>query len=267
MTDTNRSGFMKAWGRALALGGLMAAASHSPSDAARISNPVASFSGLDKITGRITSFDVYVGETVQFGALQVTPRACYTSDASEAQKVDTFVEVDEITLDRKIRRIFNGWMFADSPALNAVEHPIFDVWLKECKASSDVPPPAGLKIPPSVATKPAAPPAEAAPAEPGLDGAPQGVLPADPSFNQPLDPDNQEALPPLDPQAPQGEVFGQPGVPQDQQQQDFGTPPDQPDDAFGEPGFQDGGQDPGFGGGNGNDGNGQNGGNNGGGFQ
>ncbi|HUH50152.1 MAG TPA: DUF2155 domain-containing protein [Mycoplana sp.] len=118
-----------------------------PAEAARISNPVAVFSGLDKITGRITSFDVYVGETVQFGALQVTPRVCYNRDDTEAQKVDSFVEVDEITLDRKIRRIFTGWMFAESPGLNAVEHPIYDVWLKECKQKSDIPPPdsAGAK--------------------------------------------------------------------------------------------------------------------------
>ncbi|EJJ25561.1 DUF2155 domain-containing protein [Rhizobium sp. CF142] len=115
--------------------------------AARIDNPVAVFSGLDKITGRITTFDVYVNETVQFGALQVTPKACYSRDQSEAQKIDGFVEVDEITLDRKIRRIFTGWMFADSPGLNAVEHPIYDVWLKDCKQNSDVPPPdsAGAK--------------------------------------------------------------------------------------------------------------------------
>ena len=109
--------------------------------AARIDNKVAVFSGIDKITGRITTFDVYLNETVQFGALQVTPRVCYSRDETEAQKIDAFVEVDEITLDRKIRRIFSGWMFAESPALNAVEHPIYDVWLKECKQTSDVPPP------------------------------------------------------------------------------------------------------------------------------
>ena len=113
----------------------------SSANAARISNPVAVFSGLDKITGRITTFDVYMNETVQFGALQVTPKACYSRDDSEQQKIDGFVEVDEITLDRRIRRIFTGWMFADSPGLNAVEHPIYDVWLKECKQKSDVPPP------------------------------------------------------------------------------------------------------------------------------
>ncbi|QRI64794.1 DUF2155 domain-containing protein [Shinella sp. PSBB067] len=109
--------------------------------AARIENPVATFSGIDKITGRITSFDVYIGETVQFGALQVTPKVCYSRDDTEAQKITSFVEVDEITLDRKIRRIFTGWMFADSPGLNAVEHPVYDVWLTECKTKSDVPPP------------------------------------------------------------------------------------------------------------------------------
>ncbi|KPH08007.1 DUF2155 domain-containing protein [Rhizobium acidisoli] len=113
--------------------------------AARIENPVAVFSGLDKITGRITTFDVYVNETVQFGALQVTPKACYSRDQAEAQKIDGFVEVDEITLDRKIRRIFTGWMFAASPGLNAVEHPIYDVWLKDCKANSDVPAPDNAK--------------------------------------------------------------------------------------------------------------------------
>ncbi len=115
----------------------------APPPAARVENPVAVFSGLDKITGRITTFDVYVNETVQFGALQVTPRVCYTSAPQEAPRTDTFVEVDEITLDRDIRRIFTGWMFADSPGLNAVEHPVYDVWLRECKTDSDVPAPAG----------------------------------------------------------------------------------------------------------------------------
>lgn len=109
--------------------------------AERVSNPVAEFAGLDKITGRIISFDVYIDETVQFGALQVTPRVCYSRRDEEEPRTDSFVEVDEITLDRKIRRIFTGWMFAESPGLNAVEHPVYDVWLKGCKEKSDVPPP------------------------------------------------------------------------------------------------------------------------------
>lgn len=121
---------------------LLAAAS-VPAIAERITNPIAEFSGLDKITGRITTFDVYMDETVQFGALQVTPRVCYSRTDDEAPKTDSFVEVDEITLNRKIQRIFSGWVFKDSPGLNAVEHPVYDIWLKDCKQKSAVVAPDG----------------------------------------------------------------------------------------------------------------------------
>ena len=114
----------------------------SAQEDSRIKNAVAEFSGLDKITGRIITFDVYIDETVQFGALQVTPRVCYSRPVSETPRTSSFVEVDEITLDRKIRRIFTGWMFADSPGLNAVEHPVYDVWLVDCKSPTVAPRPA-----------------------------------------------------------------------------------------------------------------------------
>lgn len=99
----------------------------------KVENPTAVFSGLDKITGRIYPFEVAVKETVQFGALRVTPQACYTRPPTEPQNTTGFVEVDEITLEGKIRRVFTGWMFAASPGLHAVEHPIYDVWLVDCK--------------------------------------------------------------------------------------------------------------------------------------
>jgi len=98
----------------------------------KIANARAVFSGLDKITGRIISFDAAIGETVQFGALQVTARVCYTRPPTEATNTDAFVEVDEVTLQGEIKRIFDGWMFAASPGLHAVEHPIYDVWLSDC---------------------------------------------------------------------------------------------------------------------------------------
>ena len=98
----------------------------------KIANSRAVFSGLDKITGRIISFDAAIGETVQFGALQVTARVCYTRPPTEATNTDAFVEVDEVTLQGEIKRIFTGWMFASSPGLHAVEHPIYDVWLTDC---------------------------------------------------------------------------------------------------------------------------------------
>ena len=111
---------------------------HGAANAEKIQNTVAVFSGIDKITGRIITFDVYIDETVQFGALQVTPKVCFSRPSTEAPKTTSFIEVDEITLERKIRRIFTGWMFADSPGLNAVEHPIYDVWLVNCKMDSSV---------------------------------------------------------------------------------------------------------------------------------
>jgi len=113
-----------------------------PASAERINNPIAEFAGLDKITGRIITFDVYMDETVQFGALQVTPRVCYSRPPTDPPQTDAFVEVDEITLARKVRRIFTGWMFADSPGLHAVDHAVYDVWLANCKTSSTVERPA-----------------------------------------------------------------------------------------------------------------------------
>jgi hypothetical protein len=109
-----------------------------PAAADKIKNPTAVFSGLDKITGRIVSFEVAVDETVQFGALQLTPRVCYTRPPTESPKTTAFLEVDEVTLDNKYRRIFTGWMFASSPGLHAIEHPIYDVWLVDCKGGADV---------------------------------------------------------------------------------------------------------------------------------
>src|SRR5882757_4051765 len=77
--------------------------------AQKIVNKKASFSGLDKITGRIINFDEDIGETVQFGALRVKTDACYTRPATEAANTDAFVEVDEITLQGEVKRIFSGW--------------------------------------------------------------------------------------------------------------------------------------------------------------
>jgi hypothetical protein len=144
---------------ALALG-LSLGASTVPALADTIANPVAEFSGLDKITGRITDFDVYINETVQFGALQITPRACYTRPPTETQRTSVFVEVDQVSLRGTVDRVFTGWMFADSPALNAIDHAVYDIWLIDCKQSSDVPPP----------DQPAPAPDGPAPVEPPAEG-------------------------------------------------------------------------------------------------
>lgn len=118
------------------------AASSEPR-APSVTNPTAEFAGLDKVTGRIIRFEVKIDETVQFGALQVTPRVCYTRPSNEQPFTIGFIEADEITLKNEIRRIFTGWMFAASPGLNAVEHPIYDVWLTDCKGGKNVIAPQG----------------------------------------------------------------------------------------------------------------------------
>ncbi|WP_332686455.1 DUF2155 domain-containing protein [Bosea sp. (in: a-proteobacteria)] len=110
----------------------------APARADRVRNPIAVFAGLDKITGRIISFEVAIDETVQFGALQLTPRVCWTRPPTEAPQTTTFTEVDEVTFNNEYRRIFTGWMYAASPGLHGVEHAIYDVWLTDCKGGTEL---------------------------------------------------------------------------------------------------------------------------------
>jgi hypothetical protein len=134
----------------------------------RIANPQAVFSGLDKITGRIINFDVGINETVQFGALQVTPRVCYSRPPTETPNTDAYLEVDEVTLSGDIKRIFDGWMFAASPGLHAVEHPVYDVWLTDCKGAAAAVAEAPPEAKPLVRTPPQTkqPPVQQRPAQP-----------------------------------------------------------------------------------------------------
>jgi hypothetical protein len=115
----------------LTAGALLAAA--TATHAERIENGVAVFAALDKVTARTSKFEVPLNQTVQFGALKVTPRVCYSRPPTEQPKTTSFVEVDEIELEGGEKRIFTGWMLAESPGLNAVEHPVFDVWLTGCE--------------------------------------------------------------------------------------------------------------------------------------
>ena len=161
--------------------------------AQKIVNKKASFSGLDKITGRIINFDEDIGETVQFGALRVKTDACYTRPATEAANTDAFVEVDEITLQGEVKRIFSGWMFAASPGLHGVEHPIYDIWLNDCKGPdatvvSAQPDPQKPPPPPPQPAKRAAPKQAPRP--------PQPPYPQQPAQQQPP-PQQPSLLPPF----------------------------------------------------------------------
>ena len=127
----------------------------------KIKHPTAVFAGLDKITGRIITFDVAIDETVQFGTIQITPRICYTRPPTEAPQTTSFVEVDEINAQSEMKRIFSGWMFAASPGLHAIEHPVYDAWLTDCRGGKDI-----IVTPPETADlRDATPPAERTPAQ------------------------------------------------------------------------------------------------------
>lgn len=165
--------------------------------AQKIVNKKASFSGLDKITGRIINFDEDIGETVQFGALRVKTDACYTRPSTEAANTDAFVEVDEITLQGEVKRIFSGWMFAASPGLHGVEHPIYDIWLTDCKGPETTIVTAAPPEPP----KPA-PAAQKRP-PPQKQAVPRSAPPPQPQFQQ------QPPPPPPPPQQQRpGGLFG-----------------------------------------------------------
>lgn len=189
----------------------------------KIPNQQAVFAGLDKITGRIISFDVAIGETVQFGALQVVPRVCYTRPPTESAATDSFVEVSEVTLQGEVRRIFSGWMFAASPGLNAVEHPIYDVWLTDCKqplvrvAEDPTPMPRlGMQGPPSPNDPQPVQDGDAPQDAPAATPGPQRQQAAPRPRTQPQQPQSQDAAAPPPQQRPR---------PQPQAQQARPRPP------------------------------------------
>jgi hypothetical protein len=146
----------------------LAVISATPAAAQRIENSVAVFAALDKVTAKISRLEVPLNQTATFGALKVTPRACYSRAPTEPPRTTTFVEVEEMQLDGKEKRIFSGWMFADSPGLNAVEHPVFDVWLTDCAQ------------PRATAQRPAQPGAPPGATPPGVGSPGAGPDPNDP---------------------------------------------------------------------------------------
>jgi hypothetical protein len=88
--------------------------------------------GLDKITGRPTSITAPIGKPVQFASLTVTARFCYSTPASETPETTAFVQIEDHRPEQAARPIFSGWMYGSSPGLNAVEHPLYDVWVISC---------------------------------------------------------------------------------------------------------------------------------------
>lgn len=97
---------------------------------------VAVLQGLDKITARVSTFEAPVGRAASFGKIEVTARACRKAPPIETPESAAFLEIVEQKPDEGPLRLFSGWMFASSPALSALEHPVYDVWVLDCKKRS-----------------------------------------------------------------------------------------------------------------------------------
>lgn len=110
--------------------------------------------GLDKITGRPTTLLVPIGKSAQFATLTVSARYCYSTPSTETPETAAFVQIDDHRPDQPPRRVFSGWMYASSPGLNGMEHPLYDVWVITCKA---VAPGETVAIGPTKPVKPVSP--------------------------------------------------------------------------------------------------------------
>ena len=95
--------------------------------------PVVKLQSLDKITARTTTFEARVGSTIQFGPLFIRIQSCRESDPIDKPESAAFIQVWEVPPETgKSEWVFSGWMFASSPALSAMDHPVYDVWVLDC---------------------------------------------------------------------------------------------------------------------------------------
>ncbi len=90
--------------------------------------------GLDKVTARISTIEAPVGREVRFGTLRILVRSCQKRPPEEPPESAAFLEIEDVRPGEDPVRLFAGWMFASSPALHALEHPVYDVWVKDCRS-------------------------------------------------------------------------------------------------------------------------------------
>lgn len=88
--------------------------------------------GVDKITGRVKTMQASINKPLTFGTLTIIPETCLTKPQEEMPENAVFLRVFETLKDNEKKEIFKGWMFSSNPALSAMEHPIYDIWLLNC---------------------------------------------------------------------------------------------------------------------------------------
>jgi len=122
-------------GLALKIGALALLALIAAGPASAQQQRAAMMQGLDKVTARVSTFPLEIDRPARFGTLEITLRACHKRPPEEPPESAAFLEIRELRLGEQPRPLFSGWMFASSPALNPLQHPVYDVWVLECRAS------------------------------------------------------------------------------------------------------------------------------------
>lgn len=103
-----------------------------------IADQVAVLQGLDKTTARVSTFEVPINGFAKFGSLQISARACYKKPPTDTPESAAFLEIIDVRPDSPAVEVFTGWMFASSPAISALEHPVYDVWVVDCKKGTGI---------------------------------------------------------------------------------------------------------------------------------
>ncbi|MDA9008939.1 DUF2155 domain-containing protein [Alphaproteobacteria bacterium] len=98
---------------------------------------IAVLRALDKVTTRITEMEVAKNATIKFGSLAITNRACFENPPTETPESAAFLQIVDQRSQNEPLKVYSGWMFASSPALAAMEHPVYDVWVVDCKNSDN----------------------------------------------------------------------------------------------------------------------------------
>ncbi len=127
-----------ALGFALGGGGLVVAAELETEVTGKMQDfPIVKLQSLDKVTARTMTFEARVGSTVKFGQIYIKVQACRKASPLELPESAAFLQIWQITLEEKAEWIFSGWMFASSPGLSSMDHPIYDVWVIDCLESKN----------------------------------------------------------------------------------------------------------------------------------
>jgi hypothetical protein len=99
---------------------------------------IALLQGMDKVTARVTTITAPVGEVIKFGTLEIIARTCDKRPPEEPPESAAFLDIWEVREGSSATSLYRGWMFASSPALSAMEHPVYDVWVLDCVTAQGI---------------------------------------------------------------------------------------------------------------------------------